>query len=67
MALYHLPDHLPGPHGYPAITADPQRRSWVESSKGGRWTCSACSKAIAIRDDAALADFALEHAHQEAA
>lgn len=52
-----------GPKGWPAVTADPQHRAWLESGKGKRWTCSACGQAAAIDDAGALAAFAEAHVH----
>lgn len=54
-----------GPHGFPAVTADPQRRSWVEGGKGGRWTCT-CGKSTSTKDAGALHDFVAAHGHAEA-
>jgi hypothetical protein len=42
--------HFTGPKGWPALTVDPQRRTWVESGKARRWTCSSCGDAITTTD-----------------
>lgn len=51
-----------GPRGWPALTADPQRRTWVESGKGAKWTCS-CGASVTTRDAGELRAFAEGHTH----